>query len=368
MSNSTNNGSQKFLNSKRLKVAVLGCTGMVGQQFVKMLDGHPFFETAALCSSKNSADKKYQEATDWIVGGVIPDAVKNIEITDTSAKKLLNRDIKIVFSALPAGVAKTIEQDLTREKLCVFTNASAHRMELDVPVVIPEVNPDHLDLIDAQKNQNGGFIVSNSNCSTTGLVMALKPLLEFGLNSAVVTTYQALSGAGRNGVASLKILDNIIPFIPKEEEKMEQETQKILGSLKDTCIDKSKIEIIASCCRVPTRDGHLESVLVDLDQDIKPEKLSDAFRNFQGIPQRMNLPTAPDRPLIVRTEPDRPQPLLDRDAGSPERAKGMAVTVGRIRKKNKRLSFFLLAHNTIRGAAGTCILNAELAVAKNLIP
>jgi len=368
MLNNANDKSKKSLKSERFKVAVLGCTGMVGQQFVKMLDGHPFFETAALCSSKNSIGKKYSNAADWIVGGDIPDAVKDMAVTETSVESVLKDGVKIVFSALPAGVARTIERDFTRKKVCVFSNASAHRMDSDVPVVIPEVNPDHLDLIEVQKNQSGGFIVTNSNCTTTGLVMALKPLLEFGLKSVIVTTYQALSGAGRNGVTSLKILDNIIPFIPNEEEKMEQETKKILGKLKDVCIVDSKIEVNASCCRVPTRDGHLESVLVDLDEDIDPETLAESFRNFQGIPEQLNLPTAPDIPLIVRTEPDRPQPLLDRDAGSPNRARGMAVTVGRFRKKGRRLRFFLLVHNTIRGAAGTCILNAELAVASNFIP
>jgi aspartate-semialdehyde dehydrogenase len=333
-----------------------------------MLDSHPFFETAALFSSKNSAGKKYRDATDWIVGGDIPDAVKNIEVTDASIEQVLNRDVKIAFSALPAGVAKTIERDLTRENICVFTNASSHRMDSDVPVVIPEVNPEHLDLIEVQKKQKGGFIVANSNCTTTGLVLAMKPLLKFGLASVIVTTYQALSGAGRNGVSSLQILDNIIPFIPREEDKMEQETKKILGELNKEAIEDSEIDVNASCCRVPTRDGHLESVLIDLDEEINLETLVESFRSFQGIPQQMSLPTAPVMPLIVRTEPDRPQPLLDRDAGSPDRAKGMAVTLGRIRKRDRRLCFFLLVHNTIRGAAGTCILNAELAVARNLIP
>lgn len=360
--------SKKQLKFGKYKVAVLGCTGLVGQQFVRMLDGHPFFETAVLCSSKNSKGREYGRAADWIVGGDIPDAVRDRIITESSVESILKENVKIIFSALPAGVAKTIERDLSREKVCVFSNASAHRMDSDVPVVIPEVNPDHLDLVEVEKNQNGGFIVTNSNCTTTGFLMALKPLLNFGLNSVIITTYQALSGAGRNGVASLKILDNIIPFIPNEEEKMEQETQKILGKLKDTYIEDSKIEVHASCCRVPIREGHLESVIVDLDEDLDIETLAELFHNFRGVLKPLNLPTAPDIPLIVRTEPDRPQPLLDRDAGSPERAKGMAVTVGRLRKKGNLLSFFLLVHNTIRGAAGNCILNAELAVARNLIP
>lgn len=349
----------------KLKVGILGCTGLVGQQFVKMLDAHPYFKIAALSSSKKSAGKSYSKAVDWIVSGDIPESVEDIMIIETSVEALVKKGVKVVFSALPSVVAKNVEKSLASEGFYVFSNASAHRMDSHVPIVIPEVNPEHLELTKAQSSQGEGFIVTNSNCSTTGLVLGLKPLLNFGLKSVTVTTYQALSGAGRHAVSSLDILDNVIPYIREEEEKIERETKKIFGRIHRGDVKDADLEVNTSCCRVPTRDGHLESIVVELDEDVNIKTISRALSSFRGIPQHMKLPTAPKVPLIVRTEENRPQPLLDRDAGTPERARGMAVTVGRIRKKGKKVNFFLLVHNIIRGAAGTCILNAEFAVMKN---
>jgi aspartate-semialdehyde dehydrogenase len=351
----------------KLRVAVMGCTGIVGQQFVRMLDGHPYFEVSALFASNRSEGKRYCDAVDWIVSENIPECVRDLVIMDASVEAVKKMGVGIVFSALPTAVAKDIENALRREGVYVFSNASAHRMDNDVPMLIPEVNPTHLELVEAQISRYGGFIVTNSNCSTTGLVMALKPLLKRGLNSVIVTTYQALSGAGRRGVASLDILGNIIPYIKGEEEKIERETIKILGNLHHGGIRGADIEVNASCCRIPVKDGHLESVIVELDEDLDIETISKTLSSFKGIPQDMRLPTAPEAPIILRTEDNRPQPALDVYAGAPERAKGMAITVGRIRKKDNRINFFLLVHNTIRGAAGTCILNAELAVEKNYI-
>lgn len=351
----------------KLKTCVMGCTGLVGQQFIKMLDAHPYFEITALSSSKRSAGKKYCEVVDWIVGGSIPECVRDMIISETSVEALIMKGVKVIFSALPSTIAKDIEQALASEGLHVFSNASAHRMDSDVPILIPEVNPEHLELIKAQVSEGMGFIVTNSNCSTTGLVMGLKPLLNFGLRSVTISTYQALSGAGRHGVASLDIFDNVIPYIKDEEEKIERETKKILGELHTEGVKDAGLEVNASCCRVPTREGHLESIVVELEEDVDSETISRALSSFRGIPQDLKLPTAPEVPVIVRAEKNRPQPILDRDAGSPERAKGMAIVVGRIRKKGQKVSLFLLVHNTIRGAAGTCILSAELAVMNEYI-
>ncbi|MFC2170024.1 aspartate-semialdehyde dehydrogenase [Acidobacteriota bacterium] len=351
----------------KVKIGVLGCTGIVGQQFIRMLNDHPYFEVVALTSSKKSAGNKYSDAADWIVSENVPESVKDMLITETVLEEILKKNVKVVFSGLPAEAAKNIEGALAEEGVHVFTNASAYRMDPHVPIVIPEVNPEHLDLVKDSSLKKRGFIVTNSNCTTTGLVLGLKPLQNFGLKSVVVTTYQALSGAGRRGVASLDILGNVLPYIKNEEEKVEKETLKILGTLQNNSVKDADFEMNTSCCRVPTRDGHLESMVVELEEDIDVQTISKALSSFRGVPQDLRLPTAPEVPVIVRDEEDRPQPMLDVNAGRPNRAKGMAVSVGRIRKKGKRVNFFLLVHNTIRGAAGTCILNAELAVVKNYI-
>ncbi|MGB8952092.1 MAG: aspartate-semialdehyde dehydrogenase [Candidatus Aminicenantales bacterium] len=352
---------------KRLKVAVMGCTGLVGQQFVRMLDGHPFFELSVLTSSSRSAGKKYAAAINWAGKEDLSDAAAGMEVRETSVEALLESGVKIVFSAVPAFVAEKIEPVLRRNGLFIFSNASTHRMDEDVPILIPEINPDHLEIVHRQVSRHKGFIVTNSNCSTSGLVMGLKPLEPFGIRAVTVATYQSISGAGRRGLPAMDIAANVIPFIRKEEEKMEKESKKILGRFTGEKIVAHEMSVRASCCRVPVREGHLMSVGMEFVEDIETRAVEIALSTFRGVPQEMELPTAPDRPVIVRPEEDRPQPVLDVHAGSPERARGMAVTAGRIRKKGRFISLFLLVHNTVRGAAGTCLLNAELALRKNII-
>ena len=345
----------------------MGSTGIVGQQFVRMLKGHPYFDVVALTASKKSAGKAYEEAVEWVLGGNIPENACNIIVEDVSIESLENKEVKVIFSALPSAVAKEIEAALAHEGYFIFSNASSHRLDTDVPILIPEVNSEHLDMVRHKVDRDRGFIVTNSNCSTAGLVMGLKPLLNFGIKSVFVTTYQALSGAGRHGVESLDILGNVLPYINNEEEKIENETKKIFGQLNGKHLEASDLDVNASCCRVPVKDGHLESIIVEMEEDIDEKAAVCTFSSFRGIPQHLKLPTAPEIPVILRTEENRPQPLLDKDSGTPERAKGMAVTVGRVRKKGNRLNFFLVVHNSIRGGAGTCILNAELALKKGYI-
>ncbi|OGF68297.1 MAG: aspartate-semialdehyde dehydrogenase [Candidatus Fischerbacteria bacterium RBG_13_37_8] len=352
---------------KKIKVAVMGCTGLVGQQFIRMLEKHPYFDIELITASPQSAGFKYGDVVDWIVGGETPGKIIDMIIADTAIESFRAKGIKVVFSALPAAIAKDIEGLLVEDGYCIFTNASSYRMLPDVPIVIPEVNSEHFRLVEHQLKKHSGFIVTNSNCTTAGLVVFLKPLMSFGIRSVMVTTYQALSGAGRHGVASMDIIGNIIPFIRNEEEKMENETRKIMGMLFNGSIAPCEMEVNASCCRVAVRDGHLESVSIELSEEVDLGTLLDALKSFRGVPQELRLPTAPEVPVIVRMEEDRPQPLLDVYNGNPERARGMAVTAGRIRKKGNRVNCFILSHNTIRGAAGTCILNAELALQKGYL-
>ena len=351
----------------KLKVAVMGCTGLVGQQFIRMLNNHPFFKVQALSSSARSAGKKYGESLSWAAGGEIPEAIREMEILETSVESILKAEAKIIFSAVPTSLAENIESILRGHGLFIFSNASAHRLDEDVPILIPDVNSDHLEIVRSQLSRAKGFIITNSNCSTSGLVMVLKPLESFGIKSVSVTTFQSISGAGRRGLSAMDIAANIIPFIKNEEEKMERESKKILGKFEGSRIVERDFELNTSCCRVPVREGHLMSVVIELEEDVDVRTVENALSLFRGIPQEMKLPTAPEFPLVVRHEEDRPQPVLDVYAGSPERARGMAVTVGRIRKKGRFLNLILLVHNTIRGAAGTCILNAELALMKSFI-
>jgi len=352
---------------KKIRVGVMGSTGLVGQQFVRMLSGHPSFEVITLTASGRSAGKRYGDAVEWLVGGTVPEDTADLVVEETSAESFLKKDVKIAFSALPSAVCRDIENELAEKGIGVFSNASAFRMDPEVPVLIPEVNPDHLRLVRSQLHRRRGFIIANSNCTTSGLVLALKPLLEFGIRRVGVATYQAVSGAGRRGLASLSILGNVIPFIKSEEEKIEAESRKILGTFRGSSVEELPLDIHASCCRVPVRDGHLESVTLDMASDFDLNAAREALASFQGAPQRMKLPTAPENPILVTGEIDRPQPVLDVMAGRPERAEGMAITVGRMRKNGRRMNFFLLVHNTIRGAAGTCILNAELALRSGYI-
>jgi aspartate-semialdehyde dehydrogenase len=345
----------------------MGCTGLVGQQFVRLLAGHPSFDLVALTSSSRSAGRPYAGAMSWAVGGDVPEGVGDIEVGATSVETVLDSSPDIVFSALPAAAAEAIEPALRARGARVFSNASARRLDPDVPVIIPEINPGHLELARRQLSRWGGYIVTNSNCSTSGLAMVLKPLEKFGLRDVLVTTYQSISGAGRRGLASMDIAGNVIPLIKNEEEKMERETRKILGGLDGAAIVPAPFSVNATCCRVPVRVGHLMSVVIRFAGAADAAAVANALASFRGAPQELGLPTAPERPLVVREEEDRPQPALDVDAGRPERARGMSVTVGRIRGKSGAVNLILLVHNTVRGAAGTCLLTAELAAAENLV-
>lgn len=343
----------------KFKVAVLGATGMVGQKFIQLLVDHPWFKITTLMASERRVGKRYGEEVDWIVSSEVPECVKGIEMVPMDPKHC---DADIVFSALPSDVAREIEPKFAREGFVVASNASAYRMEPDVPLVIPEVNPDHLGLIEVQKRKRGwdGFIVTNPNCTTIVLVLTLKPLMDLGLKRVTVATMQALSGAGYPGVPSLTITDNVIPFIKGEEEKVETEPLKILGKFDGEKVIPANVKISASCHRVPVIDGHLEAVWVEFDRAVEIDDIINAFESLKPL---RDLPTSPEKVIIVRNEVDRPQPRLDRDAGN-----GMSVVVGRLKKvEDNVVRYLVLGHNTVRGAAGASILNAELMIREGYI-
>jgi aspartate-semialdehyde dehydrogenase len=349
--------------SDKFRVGILGATGVVGQRFIQLLESHPQFEVTALAASDRSQGKTYAEACTWRLPGEMPDAVRQIAV-QAPAPPL---ECDFVFSSLPGDMAKQTEEEFARAGYPVISNSSPHRMGADVPLLIPEVNPEHIALIDIQRTSRGydrGFIVTNPNCSAIVVVMALAPLhAEFGVASCVVTTMQALSGAGYPGVASLDATDNVIPFIGGEEEKIEAETLKLLGRLGNGRIEDDRMLVSAQCNRVNVTDGHLAAVRVRLSRPASLDQVRETLASFVSEPQRLKLHSAPAKPIIVRDEADRPQPRLDRDAG-----KGMSVTVGRI-ARDKVMDYRLMAlgHNTIRGAAGAAILNAELLVARGYL-
>jgi len=338
-----------------IPVAVLGATGAVGQRFVQLLEGHPLFRVVALTGSERSAGKKYREVCRWVLDTPMPAAVADLTVLDADA----DVPAQLVFSALPSTVAGPIEQRLAAAGHIVCSNASNHRMEPDVPLVIPEVNPDHLALITVQRRRRGwsGAIVTNPNCTSTPATMVLKPLLDtFGVRRMLLVSMQALSGAGYPGVPSYDIVDNVIPFIGGEEPKLEVEPQKMLGQLRDETIVPASFTTSAHCNRVPVLEGHLVCLSIELERKASPDEITTILSHFRGLPQELRLPTAPEQPIIVRNEPDRPQPRRDRDAG-----RGMATVVGRIRPCSLfDIKLIALSHNTIRGAAGASILNAEL--------
>ena len=342
-----------------VNVGVLGATGMVGQRFIQLLDNHPDFEIKALAASSRSAGKRYEDATTWYLNEEMPESVKDIIVCETSPEAMDN-DVDIVFSSLPADFAATVEKDFAKDYV-VASNASAHRMKKNIPLVIPEVNPEYLDMIDAQQKENkwDGFIVTNPNCSTIALTLTLKPIVDnFDVNSIRVSTMQAVSGAGYNGVPSMAIVDNLVPYIGGEEEKMESETLHLLGSYDGNAVTDADFKLSASCHRVPVIDGHTEAVFIELGEDFDISDVKEKMQNFKGLPQELNLFSAPQNPVVVKDESDRPQPRMDRNAGN-----GMAVTVGRLRKDqafDNSFKYVLVGHNTIRGAAGASVLNAEL--------
>jgi aspartate-semialdehyde dehydrogenase len=341
--------------SAKTAVGILGATGSVGQKFIKLLENHPWFEVRALAASERSAGRRYEDIVAWKQTSALPAGVRGLEVRPCEP----NLDCRIVFSGLDASVAGPVEEEFARAGYVVLSNSRNHRLDPDVPLVIPELNHEHLGLIPIQrKNRStGGYIVTNSNCSTMFLAMALGPLhRQFVVEAVFVTTMQAVSGAGYPGVASLDILGNVIPYIGGEEEKMEIETRKILGCFDGTGIELAAFPVSAQCNRVPVEDGHTESVSVKLAKKAAPDEIAEAMRVFSGPPQDLKLPSAPEKPILVMSEQDRPQPRFDVNC-----AGGMAALVGRIRRcPILDYKFTVLGHNTVRGAAGAAILNAEL--------
>lgn len=343
-----------------IEVGVLGGTGMVGQHFIRFLQNHPWFKLAWLGGSERSAGKQLKDATAWRLDGEMPLSASTIVVSDSkpgSAPKLL-------FSAMDASVATDIEQDFAAAGHIVVSNSRNHRLEPDVPLLVPEVNPGHLSILPVQKLRGWkGAIVTNPNCSTVVLTMALAPLLPFGIKRVLAATMQAVSGAGYPGVPSTDILGNVVPYIGSEEEKMQVETQKILGDLHNGTFQPLDARVSAHCNRVAVLDGHMVCTSVEFSTPPSIDSLRDAIENFRGQPQERRLPSAPVRPLIYMPQDDRPQPR--RDA---LRENGMAVFVGRLRPcPVLDWKFVACGHNTIRGAAGAAVLNAELMVSEGLL-
>ena len=342
----------------KIPVAILGATGSVGQKFIQLLARHPYFIVTELAASDKSAGKAYKDVVNWFLEGDIPKDIAHLKVKEC----LPNLGCKIVFSGLDSKVAGNIESDFAESGYTVISNAKNHRLDANVPLLIPEVNPEHLGLL--KQKSKAGKIVTNPNCSTIGLVMALKPLQDaFGLNQVNVTTMQALSGAGYPGVASLSAVENVVPFISGEEEKMEKEPLKILGRFEGNSIIFSDFKISAQCNRVPVIDGHLESVQVMLKQKTSIESIIQCWQEFSGEPQKLKLPSAPKKPIHYFYQDAYPQPRLHRQIEN-----GMAISIGRLRKCNIfDYKFTVLSHNTIRGAAGGAILCAELMKEKGLL-
>lgn len=349
-------------HTARIPVAILGATGSVGQRFIQLLAGHPWFRVHEVVASDRSAGKTYGAAADWRLETLVPDDVLGLTV------KPLNGELesKLLFSGLDSSVAGEAEELYASRGCAVISNSKNHRMAADVPLLIPEINADHLAAIDAQRKHREGYIVTNPNCSVMGLAIALAPLERaFGVESVHVTTMQAISGAGYAGVASYAILDNVIPYIGgAEEEKIETEPRKILGAWHNGRFEDAPMKISAQVNRVPTIDGHLMTVSAKLRRKASIDDVRAAMEGFTGEPQKLELPSAPKRPIHYLDAVDRPQPRLDRD-----RERGMAVSVGRLRPcPILDIRFVALVHNTIRGAAGAAILNAELLKARNLLP
>ena len=348
--------------ANKIPVGVLGATGAVGQKFVKLLENHPWFELTELAASDRSAGKKYSEATVWRQYSPIPHALKDKPVKSCDP----TLDCRIVFSSLDSSVAGEVEENFARAGYIVLTNSKNHRMDEDVPLLVPEINPEHLGLIRTQRTRRGwsGAIVTNPNCSTIGLVLPLAPLdRAFGVKRLIITTMQALSGAGYPGHSAIDMLGNVLPYIGGEEDKVETEPLKILGKIEGDGIRFAGFGISAHTNRVFVEDGHIGCVSVELEKKATPDEVAGALAGFRSLPQELKLPTAPERPVIVVDERDRPQPRFDRDAGN-----GMSAVVGRIRECPVfDIRFVVLSHNTVRGAAGAAILNAEIMKAQGYL-
>ena len=343
------------MSHEQIPVGILGATGIVGQRFIQLLENHPWFRVAWVAASDRSTGRPYAEAARWRLKTPLPADVAGITVSPAGP----GGAPKVIFAALDAAIAVELEPRFAAAGCAVISNSSAFRMANDVPLVIPEVNPDHIKLIEQQswRKESGGFIATNANCSAIGLVLALAPIkAEFELEKIFVVTMQAVSGAGYPGVASLDILGNVIPYIAKEEEKLEIETRKMLGNLNGAGVRLGDFGISAQCNRVAVEDGHMESVSVKLKKHADAGALIHAWQRFRGVAQELKLPSAPEQPVVYDAAPDRPQPRADVDRGH-----GMSVTVGRLRPcPLLDWKFTVLSHNTIRGAAGAAILNAEL--------
>lgn len=347
-------------NGSKYRVGILGATGIVGQTFVSLLQDHPWFEISALAASGNSAGRRYGDVVTWYGGDPIPDSVKGMVVHEPQP----GLPCDLVFSGLPASVADEVEPVLASAGYVVVSNARSFRMHEGVPLVIPEVNADHIGLVSPARKDHEGYIVTNPNCSTVGLACVLKPLHDaFTIRAVHVTTLQALSGAGRPGVASLDIIGNVIPFIDGEEEKMESEPLKILGTFEDGAIRPAEFVISAQCNRVPVLDGHTLCVSIKFESPVNPSDVEAALAGYEDPIKGEGLPFAPAQLLNLVDGPNRPQPRLDVQAG-----RGMTVSVGRVRKcPIHDIRLVAVVHNTVRGAAGGAILNAELLAAKGMI-
>lgn len=347
---------------KRMPVGILGATGAVGQRFVQLLVDHPWFEIAAVTGSERTAGRPYGEGVNWVVPGDVPPSVTGMIVQETKP----DLDVPVVFSALPTSQAREMEPVFAAAGYAVVTNASAYRMTADVPLIIPEINPDHTSLIARQKSERGwpGFIVASPNCSTTSVVLPMKVFDDaYGLEAAVMTTLQAISGAGYPGVASMAIMDNVVPHIGGEDEKLELEPRKLLGRANNGSVELADISLSAQANRVPVHDGHLASVSVKLRQPATPAEAIETLESWRPPAICRELPSSPERALIYRHEADRPQPRLDRDS-----EKGMAWTVGKVRECGVLdLRYLAITHNTLRGAASGSILNAELLCVQGLL-
>ena len=357
---------------KNYKVGIIGATGMVGQRFITLLENHPNFEIALLAASSRSAGKTYAEAIGnrWAMQTAMPEKVKNMKIYDAEADiDTIASQVDFVFCAvnMPKDQIKELEEKYAKAEVPVVSNNSAHRMTDDVPMVVPEINPEHIEVINAQRKRLGtkrGFIAVKSNCSLQSYVPALHPLREFGLKRVAVCTYQAISGAGKTFETMPEILDNIIPFIGGEEEKSEKEPLKLWGKVEDGKIVPAQSPLFtAQCIRVPVSDGHLAAVFAEFEKDVTDEEIIEKWVNYEGAAQKLKLPSAPKQFLHYFTEDNRPQTKLDRGLEN-----GMAVSIGRLRRDNQfTIKFVCLSHNTLRGAAGGAVLLAELLCAENYI-
>ena len=350
----------------KIPVGILGATGMVGQRFIQLLESHPWFEVAWLAASERSAGQRYGDVVRWKLASQLPPRVADLTVNGAPPESWSSQPPRVIFAALDSKVAAEIEPAYVASGCAVISNSSALRMHPDVPLLIPEVNAEHLGLLEQQASWtlNKGFAVTNPNCTATGLTIALAPLHRaFGVDKVFVTSMQAVSGAGYPGVASLDILGNVVPFISGEEEKMEIEAQKMLGELQDGNVQPAGFVLSAHCNRVAVEDGHTESVSIKLRKSASREEVLRCWREFSGEPQALQLPSAPEKVIEYLEQPDRPQPRLDAYIG-----KGMTTVVGRLRPcKLFDWKFTVLSHNTIRGAAGAAILNAELLHARGML-